>query len=137
MHATKTPHLRIARPVRDLAKTTDMYCRGLGLRVVGSFENHDGFDGIMLGRPESNYHFEFTHCRRHPVAPTPTAEDLIVFYLPDRDEWNAACISMEAAGFKRVTSFNPYWDAHGRSYEDADGYRVVLAREEWSNAEQA
>ncbi len=29
-------HLRIARPVRDLARTRAMYCAGLGLRVVGT-----------------------------------------------------------------------------------------------------
>ena len=26
-----------------------MYCRGLGLQEIGRFENHDGFDGVMLG----------------------------------------------------------------------------------------
>jgi hypothetical protein len=38
---------------------------------------------------------------------------------------------MVAAGFKQVASFNPYWDMRGRTYEDADGYRTVLEREEW------
>lgn len=36
-----------------------MYCRGLGLRVMGHFENHEGFDGVMLGFADSSYHFEF------------------------------------------------------------------------------
>lgn len=26
----------------------------------------------------------------------------------------------------RATSFNPYWDASGQTFEDADGYRIVL-----------
>src|SRR5574340_77165 len=56
-------HLRLARPVSDLARATDMYCRGLRLRVVGRFENHEGFDGVMLGIAGSGYHFEFTYCR--------------------------------------------------------------------------
>src|SRR5688572_23155900 len=30
-------HLRIARPVRDLAAARAMYCRGLGLQVLGHF----------------------------------------------------------------------------------------------------
>ena len=66
-------HLRIARPVSDLARSVDMYCRGLGCIVLGSFEDHDGFDGVMVGAPGSQYHFEFTHCRAHPVRPTPTS----------------------------------------------------------------
>ena len=113
-----------------------MYCRGLGLRVVGSFENHEGFDGVMLGVEGSSYHFEFTHCRTHPVAPAPTPEDLVVLFIPAEVEWKARCASMLAAGFKQVTSFNPYWDIHGRTYEDLDGYRVVLQHAEWSSVER-
>ena len=128
-----TPQLRIARPVRDLARSTDMYCRGLGLKILGSFKDHDGFDGVMLGDPASRYHFEFTHCRHHPVTPAPTVEDLVVLYIPEENEWRAQCKRMVAAGFKEVASFNPYWDARGRTYEDADGYRTVLQRAEWES----
>jgi catechol 2,3-dioxygenase-like lactoylglutathione lyase family enzyme len=128
--------VRIARPVSDLARSTDMYCRGLGLRVAGSFENHDGFDGVMLGFEGSSWHFEFTHCRSHPVAPAPTAEDLVVLYIPTASEWQAACGSMLAAGFKQVASFNPYWDVEGRTYQDVDGYRIVLQHGEWRNFER-
>jgi hypothetical protein len=104
--------------------------------VVGSFENHDGFDGVMLGFENSSYHFEFTHCRTQSVAPTPTAEDLVVLYLPAAAEWQAACASMLAAGFKQVASFNPYWETRGRTYEDPDGYRIVLQQADWRNVER-
>jgi hypothetical protein len=130
-----TPHLRIARPVSNLARSTEMYCRGLGLTILGSFRDHEGFDGAMLGDPRSRYHFEFTHCPAHPVTPAPTPEDLVVLYIPEQSEWHAACKNMLAAGFRQVASFNPYWDARGRTYEDPDGYRTVLERAEWkSNA---
>jgi len=36
-----------------------------------------------------------------------------------------------AAGFMEVAAFNPYRDARGRSFEDHDGYRVVLHNTEW------
>ncbi len=141
--ATQTPfriamshHIRVARPVGDLARTTEMYRRGLGLRVLGGFENHDGFDGVMLGAAGSGYHFEFTHCRARPIAPTPTPEDLLVLYIPSAVEWQDAGASMLAAGFKRVESFNPYWEARGRTYEDPDGYRIVLQQAEWGDVEQ-
>lgn len=110
-----------------------MYCRGLGLKVIESFQDHEGFDGIMLGAAGADYHFEFTRCRRHPVRPASTVEDLIVFYVPAQAEWRAICASMEAAGFRRVAAFNPYWEASGRTYEDCDGYRVVVQRDDWSN----
>src|SRR5262245_5070721 len=127
--------LRIARPVSNLAKSKDAYCRGLGLRVLGSFEDHDGFDGVMLGVSGSSYHFEFTYCRTHPVVPSPTSEDLLVLYIPTETEWRTACARMSAAGFKPVASFNPYWEIRGRTYEDPDGYRIVLQQAAWSNVE--
>lgn len=110
-----------------------MYCAGLDLRVLGSFEDHQGFDGVMLGCTGLNYHFELTHNKNHPVAPRPTQEDLAVFYVPDQGEWQSACARMVMAGFRLVASFNPYWDVSGRSYEDPDGYRVVLQNADWKN----
>ena len=107
-------HLRIARPVTDLAAAADLYCRGLGLAVLGSFSDHDGFDG------------------GHPVRPAPTVEDLVVFYVPEPTSWATACARMLGAGFVGVVSFNPYWDLHGRTFEDADRYRTVLQQANWT-----
>jgi len=109
-----------------------MYSNGLGLREIGRFEDHQGFDGVMLGDAGLNYHFEFTYCRAHPVTPAPTAEDLVVFYLPDAIAWQKTCSSMLAAEFIQVESFNPYWQEHGRTFEDHDRYRVVLQQAGWS-----
>jgi hypothetical protein len=114
-----------------------MYCAGLGLCVLGAFEKHDGFDGVMLGVPGAPYHFEFSRCAAHPVVPRPTADDLIVLYVPDRAEWERRCGAMLAAGFRQVASFNPYWEVRGRTFMDPDGYRVVLERAEWEGARKA
>ena len=104
--------------------------------LSGASKTNDGFDGLMLGVEGSSYHFEFTHCRTHPVTPAPTPEDLVVFYVPAAVEWQAVCASMLAAGFKQVSAFNPYWETRGRTYEDPDGYRIVLQQAEWSNVEK-
>ena len=123
--------LRIARPVSDLERAAAMYRLGLGLREIGRFADHDGFDGVMLGTTGLGWHLEFTRCRAHPVRPAPTPEDLLVLYLPERAEWEAACASMRAAGFAEVEPFNPYWGRRARSFADADGYRVVLEPSAW------
>lgn len=107
------------------------YRDGLGLEVLGSFEDHDGFDGVMLGRRGSPYHLEFTRRRGHEVGGAPTQENLLVFYLPDAGEWQKAVERMRAHGYGPVKSYNPYWDERGRTFEDADGYRVVLEQAEW------
>ena len=126
-----TFHLRIARPVTDLEKSARMYCQGLMLRILASFRDHDGFDGIMLGSEQSDYHLEFTRSRRHPIVPSPTPEDLLILYHPSVSDWRLACERMAASGFQEAGSFNPYWNARGRTYMDPDGYRVVLQQDAW------
>jgi hypothetical protein len=42
---------------------------------------------------------------------------------------------MLEAGFLEVPSFNPYWAERGRTFQDCDGYRVVLERAEWSSGD--
>jgi catechol 2,3-dioxygenase-like lactoylglutathione lyase family enzyme len=126
-------HLRIAKPVADLERSVPMYRDGLGLCVIARFTDHDGFDGVMMGSDGMDYHLEFTCGRRHAVRPSPAPEDLLVFYIPEPEAWRHACARMDAAGFQAVSSFNPYWDRSGRTFEDPDGYRVVLQNATWTN----
>ena len=77
------PILRVARPTDNLEALLRFYEKGLGFHVLYRFENHDGFDGVMLGRPGAPYHFEFTRKHGHTAGRAPTADNLLVFYLPD------------------------------------------------------
>lgn len=124
-------HLRVARPTADLEAVTRFYRDGLGLEVLGSFQDHEGFDGVMLGCPGAAYHLEFTRKAGHDAGRAPTEDNLLVFYLPDAAEWSAAVTHMEQAGYQPVPSFNPYWDRLGKTFADPDGYRVVLQRADW------
>ena len=124
-------HLRVARPTDNLQAIDDMYQTGLGLEVLSHFEDHNGFDGIMLGNADMQYHFEFTHHRGHEAGVAPTQDNLLVFYISDKEEWESQCLKMTDAGFKVVPSYNPYWDRAGKTFEDLDGYRVVLQNSDW------
>jgi hypothetical protein len=124
--------LRVARPTDHLTTIAEMYATGLDFTVLAQFEDHDGFDGIILGHPQQPYHLEFTTQRGHRVGKAPTQDHLLVFYLPDQDEWEASCPRMLAAGFQRVPLYNPYWEAQGQTFEDLDGYRVVLQNAVWT-----
>lgn len=119
------PKLRIARPTHRLKFLSEMYAEGLGLQMLGEFHDHEGFDGVMLGHPNHNWHLEFTSSH-HPAGKAPTRDNLLVFYYPDPEEWQDRCICMEKAGFQPVKSLNPYWDPNGQTFEDPDGYRVVI-----------
>jgi hypothetical protein len=51
-----------------------------------------------------------------------------VLYLGDRAAVDAALARLGAAP---VPSANPYWDEHGVTIEDPDGFRVVLVAGNW------
>jgi catechol 2,3-dioxygenase-like lactoylglutathione lyase family enzyme len=126
-----TAHLRVARPSDDLDALVRFYRDGLGFEVLYRFDDHDGFDGVMLGRPGAAYHLEFTRKHGHPAGRAPTEDNLLVFYLPDEADWRRAVGRMTGQGYRPVPAFNPYWDHKGRTFEDPDGYRVVLQNAGW------
>jgi catechol 2,3-dioxygenase-like lactoylglutathione lyase family enzyme len=123
--------LRVARPTNHLEDVVRFYRDGVGLIEIGSFQDHEGFDGVMLGLPGVSYHLEFTRQRDHIAGRAPTQENLLVFYLPSREEWQAAIDRMVAVGYAPVASYNPYWDRSGCTFEDPDGYRVVFQNAAW------
>jgi catechol 2,3-dioxygenase-like lactoylglutathione lyase family enzyme len=125
------PKLRVARPTDDLDALLRFYRDGLGLAVLTWFRDHDGFDGVMLGHPGAAWHLEFTHAAGHAAGRAPTPDNLLVLYLPDEGEWRAAVARMRAAGIAPVAAFNPYRDRQGATFEDPDGYRVVLQNAAW------
>ncbi|KAG6041454.1 hypothetical protein E4U41_004188 [Claviceps citrina] len=132
MAAISTAHLRIARPTDDIEALLPFYRDGLGFAVLARFHNHQGFDGVLLGcHPDAGaaagYHLEFTSKAGHRAGRAPSQDNLLVFYLPAPDAFRGAVSRMRDGGFEPVPSFNPYWDGCGETFEDADGYRVVLA----------
>ena len=131
VRALKNAHLRVARPTDNLPEIIKFYRDGLGLDVIDSFEDHQGFDGVMLGHAGLAYHLEFTHHRGHRVGKAPSRENLLVFYLLDEEEWSRTIDRMNSLGYDAVKSYNPYWDLRGKTFEDADGYRVVLQGAAW------
>jgi catechol 2,3-dioxygenase-like lactoylglutathione lyase family enzyme len=125
-------HLRVGRPTDDLTAVVRFYRDGLAFEVLCEFKDHDGFDGVMLGHRGAGYHLEFSRKHGHRAGRAPTADNLLVFYLPDAQAWRRAVARLENAGHRAVKSFNPYWDRNGKTFEDPDGYRVVLENSGWT-----
>ena len=118
--------LRVARPTSDMAAAKRFYMDGLGLELLGSFEGHDSFDGIMLGFPGQSFHLEITYEHADHEIPQPSIEDLIVFYVPDSGAWQRIVSRMKSLGYEAVKAGNKYWDERGITFADPDGFRVVL-----------
>jgi catechol 2,3-dioxygenase-like lactoylglutathione lyase family enzyme len=117
---------RIARPTDQLEKILEFYRDGIGLEVVGSFEKHNGYDGVMLGLPDVRYHLEFTQYENGSPCPAPTEDSLLVFYIPDKERRGAIVKRLMDMGYPPVQPENPYWEKDGITIADTDGWRIVL-----------
>lgn len=118
--------IRIARPTHQLDKLVQFYCEGLGLKEVGFFKGHNGYDGVMIGLPDTNYHLEFTqHCDGTP-CPAPSKDNLLVFYMEDIEMIREIEDRLNKMGYDTVSPENPYWKEKGVTIEDPDGWRIVL-----------
>jgi catechol 2,3-dioxygenase-like lactoylglutathione lyase family enzyme len=124
--------LRVARSTDRLAEVAAFYRDGLGFEILAAFEDHAGFDGVVLGARHAPWHLEFTHRRGHPSQAVPDADSLLVLYLPDEAQWRAAVARLRALGARVVPSGNAYWDRCGLTFEDPDGYRLVLQNAAWT-----
>ena len=132
-YETHFPKMRVARSCRDFEAIKRFYCSGLGFSLLGSFEGHNGFDGLIIGHLNAPYHLEFTKERGITAPHAPDEEGLLVFYLPDMAEWQERVDKMRNAGYEPVQSNNSYWDVDGITFQDPDGYRVVLQNRAWSS----
>ncbi len=118
--------VRIARPTNHLDEVVRFYHDGLGLPVVASFRGHAGYDGVMLGLPGTAYHLEFTRHEDGSPGRAPSADNLIVLYMPDATAVAALVERLATLGYQPVPPENPYWRERGITVEDPDGWRVVL-----------
>ena len=118
---------RSARPSNDLRAIERFYVEALGCARLGAFEDHEGFDGLIVGATDGSWQAEFVRERGVTAPRAPTAEHLLVFYVADRAALAEREAAMRAAGHLPVEPHNPYWLRHGLTFADPDGYQVVVA----------
>jgi hypothetical protein len=114
--------LRVARHTDRLEEVVAFYRDGVGLPELGRFTDHEGYDGVFLGIPETKSHLEFTTGGDHPPA-EPHPESLLVLYVETQEELDAIAARIERS---ETTPANPYWQRHARAFADPDGYQVLL-----------
>jgi catechol 2,3-dioxygenase-like lactoylglutathione lyase family enzyme len=119
--------LRVARHTERLFELVAFYRDGIGLTEMGEFRDHAGYDGVFLEVPGAGAHLELTAGGGHG-APAAHPESLLVFYLGDADAVERVAARL---GADPVAPANPYWAEHGSTFEDPDGFRVVLVPARW------
>jgi catechol 2,3-dioxygenase-like lactoylglutathione lyase family enzyme len=125
--ATRATQLRVARHTERLDEVVHFYRDSLGLVEIGSFRDHDGYDGVFLELPGIGAHLEFTAGGGHGT-PIPHPESLLVFYLGDEQSVRTV---VSRLGVEPVAPANPYWAEHATAVADPDGFQVMLVPECW------
>jgi catechol 2,3-dioxygenase-like lactoylglutathione lyase family enzyme len=122
--------IRVARPTNDIAAAASFYGDVVGLPVLDSFDDHDGYSGVIFGLPDASRQLELV--LHAGVAPSPTEEDQLVLYLGSAERVAEDAARIRDAGFEARPSPNPYWQRTGAvCFADPDGYRLVLSPDAW------
>jgi catechol 2,3-dioxygenase-like lactoylglutathione lyase family enzyme len=117
---------RITRHTANLNRIIDFYGRILGLKVLGEFRDYYDYKGVFLGKPDASWHLEFTESQTPPQH-QPDEDDLLVFYASSLDEFAAIKKRFIINNVKHVKPKNPYWETNGITFEEPDGFRIVIS----------
>lgn len=118
--------VRVAFQTDRLDACAAFYRDLLGLPVLGRFDDHAGYDGLIFGLPGGEAQLELTAHRSGSPASKPAPDDLLVLYLAARAAVEAIVGRCLAAGVESVSPDNPYWDGRALVVPDPDGRLVVL-----------
>jgi len=117
---------RFARHTNNLEQLKSFYIDILGLELLGGFGNHEGYDGVFIGKPNENWHLEFTKSDEI-VTFNFGEEDILVFYPNTKLEFELIHDKLLANKIEFIIAKNPYWNENGKMILDPDGYRVVIS----------
>lgn len=117
---------RIARHTNNLESIKSFYTTILGFELLGSFENHSNYNGIFIGKPNLDWHLEFTQSE-DKVNRQFDEDDLLVLYPETVSEYDALIDRISKNNSSFISAKNPYWNQNGKMFLDPDGARIVVS----------
>jgi hypothetical protein len=117
---------RFARHTNDLEQIKFFYIDILGFELLGGFQNHNGYDGVFIGKSSDNWHLEFTKSEEI-VHFDFNEDDILVFYPNSKIEFDSFINKIQSTKIKFIKAKNPYWNENGKMFLDPDGYRIIIS----------
>lgn len=117
---------RSARHTDNLKQIEEFYTKIIGLKVLFSFENHNDYSGVFLGKQGLNWHLEFT-TSNDKAEHQFDVEDILVFYPTEKAEYDKIVKQIKAHNIEIIKSKNPFWNDNGIMIQDPDGFRVIVS----------
>jgi len=119
--------MRFARHAQNLKKMQHFYVTLLGLSVISSFKNHNGYNGVILGCDGGQWQIELTSSENVPNH-LYDEDDLLVLYFDSLKKYEEAIERLNHARIIEFAPLNPFWEENGKLYKDPEGFRVVLVK---------
>ncbi len=117
---------RFARHTNDLEQIKTFYIAILGFELLGAFENHNGYDGIFIGKSTENWHLEFTKTKE-VICFDFKEDDTLVFYPESKMEFDLLINKLQSHEIEYFKAKIPYWIDNGKMFLDSDGYRILIS----------
>ena len=117
--------LRVARHTNNLEEIIEFYTKVLNLEVLGMFKDHDGYDGIFLGKNGVDWHLEFT-TSVEKASHTFDEDDNLVFYPATKDSFQKIKENIKTHKLNTYRARNPYWKDKGLLIKDPDGFNIFI-----------
>ncbi|MFL9831789.1 VOC family protein [Flavobacterium sp. ST-87] len=118
--------LRIARHTNNLEQINFFYTKILEFELLGSFENHSNYNGIFIGKPNLDWHLEFTQSDDQ-VTHLFDEDDILVLYPETVLEYDTLIAKVSENNINFINAKNPYWNKNGKMFLDPDGARIVIS----------
>ncbi|CAM4185724.1 MULTISPECIES: VOC family protein [Flavobacterium] len=117
---------RFARHTNNLENIKSFYINVLGFELLGEFKNHAGYNGIFIGKPNLDWHLEFT-VSDDEIIHSFNEDDILVFYPETAEDYKLNIENIQKQNICFINAKNPYWDENGKMILDPDGYRIVIS----------
>lgn len=118
---------RYARHTKNIEKLTTFYTTVLDFEMIGNFQDHNGYDGVFLGKANQSWHLEFTQDGNLPES-KPDDDDLLVFYPESLSDYQKIIDNLEKYQVPILEPKNQYWKENGICFEDCDHYKIIISK---------
>ncbi len=117
---------RFARHTNNLEQIKSFYIDVLGFELLGGFENHNGYDGLFIGKSNENWHLEFTKSDEI-ISFNFGEEDILVFYPNNIEAFDLIINNIQSQKMEFIEAKNPFWTNNGKLILDPDGYKIIIS----------
>lgn len=122
--------IRFARHTNNLEKIKSFYTDVIGFELLGSFENHNNYSGVFIGKSNLDWYFEFTQSNEI-VNHCFDEDDIFVFYPNTLIEFNNIINNIAKNKITTIKAKNPYWNnpevTINKMITDPDGYHIIIS----------